>query len=303
MSIFNIYPFSRIFAEVNQDNPGIKFEGNLAGIVSILADYHLDVYHGKPLHPYTLYGLPGGGKSTILKAAIGQLIEKCPELEGIGFLAMLNSSKLVLEFPDSSQAAGEISNNLGPYVYSLAGFNSIVLDETDAIAPIRRPNVDSRLIHATMSLLDNVPWHLAHLIITNYPFQLDPAVLGRAPTMIYLPPPDPAATRAIVGRWLNALVAQEVTDELFKNDMGRVITVRGLTAGFESLGANGLISDKDLVSIDAPTAARYVLGGGGGAFFTNGQVTAYRYYHQDIIQVSEAFVEMYDHRRGGNDGS
>lgn len=140
-----------------------------------------------------LYGPPGCGKSTILRATAGEV--SCNYF-AIGLHEVFDPFY------------GSIERNLHQ-IFETARANSpcvLVFDELDSLAPDRRHVRDSQMrnvVNQFLSELDGLRSENHRILVigaTNAPWQLDPALRrpGRFDQAIFVPPPDEAARLQII---------------------------------------------------------------------------------------------------------
>ncbi|MGA8116869.1 MAG: AAA family ATPase [Actinocatenispora sp.] len=140
-----------------------------------------------------LYGPPGCGKTFLVKAIAGQGRANVLSVKGAELL-----SKWV---GDSERAVRELFRRARDASPSL-----IFLDEIDALAPARGQASDGgttdRVVASLLTELDGVGTLRNVVVIgaTNRPDLIDPALLrpGRLERLVYVPPPDAEARKAIL---------------------------------------------------------------------------------------------------------
>ncbi len=176
-----------------------------------------------------LYGPPGCGKTYIARAAAGEC--------GASFLTLKISdilSKWLGESEKNVRAAFEAAGEQPPAI--------LFFDEIDAIGAKRGENLEShqkRLVNELLIQLDGFEGPkegLLTLAATNEPWAVDPALRrpGRFSKLIYVPPPDHRARRAIFKlRSRNRPLADDI-------DFDRLAT---LTDGYSSADIDQIIEE------------------------------------------------------------
>ncbi|WP_009965201.1 MULTISPECIES: ATP-binding protein [Verrucomicrobium] len=140
-----------------------------------------------------LYGPPGCGKTTILRATAGEV--SCNYF-AIGLHEVFDPYY------------GSIERNLHQ-IFETARANTpcvLVFDELDSLAPDRRHVRDTQMrnvVNQFLSELDGLRSDNQRILVigaTNSPWQLDPALRrpGRFDQAIFVPPPDDAARHQII---------------------------------------------------------------------------------------------------------
>lgn len=118
---------------------------------------------------------------------------------------------------------GETSKNLQTCMQDATSVKSILfLDEIDALCANREGSGDSaasaELARATSTLLQQLDWLEPNRIVfaaTNFREGLDSALARRLPTQIAFAPPDAAARRKMLDRWLGkSCLSPEDLDEI-----------------------------------------------------------------------------------------
>ncbi|HLT48706.1 MAG TPA: CDC48 family AAA ATPase [Rubricoccaceae bacterium] len=144
---------------------------------------------------FLLYGPPGNGKTLIAKAV-------AREAEA-NFVATKSSDLLSKWYGESEKQVSRLfqrARQVAPTV--------IFIDEIDALAPQRggglgEPAVTERVVNTILAEMDGLEELQGVVVIgaTNRPTLIDPALLrpGRFDELVYVPVPDEAARRKILG--------------------------------------------------------------------------------------------------------
>jgi transitional endoplasmic reticulum ATPase len=147
----------------------------------------------EPIAGALLYGPPGCGKTFLVKALVHEA--------RASFLSVKGAELLSKWVGESEQAVRELFRRARWCAPALVFF-----DELDALAPVRggldQSDATDRVVAQLLTELDGIE-ELAGVFVvaaTNRPDLLDPALLrpGRLERLIYVPPPDAPARRAIL---------------------------------------------------------------------------------------------------------
>jgi transitional endoplasmic reticulum ATPase len=149
----------------------------------------------RPAKGFLLYGPPGTGKTLLAKAT-------AREAEA-NFIATKSSDLLSKWYGESEQQIARLfarARQVAPTV--------IFIDELDSLVPARggglgEPQVTERVVNTILAELDGLEELQSVVVIgaTNRPNLIDPALLrpGRFDELIYVPVPDRAGRRRILG--------------------------------------------------------------------------------------------------------
>jgi transitional endoplasmic reticulum ATPase len=149
----------------------------------------------RPAKGFLLYGPPGTGKTLLAKAS-------AREAEA-NFIATKSSDLLSKWYGESEQQIARLfarARQVAPTV--------IFIDELDSLVPARggglgEPQVTERVVNTILAELDGLEELQSVVVIgaTNRPNLIDPALLrpGRFDELIYVPVPDAAGRRHILG--------------------------------------------------------------------------------------------------------
>jgi transitional endoplasmic reticulum ATPase len=149
----------------------------------------------RPAKGFLLYGPPGTGKTLLAKAT-------AREAEA-NFIATKSSDLLSKWYGESEQQIARLfarARQVAPTV--------IFIDELDSLVPARggsmgEPQVTERVVNTILAEMDGLEELQSVVVIgaTNRPNLIDPALLrpGRFDELIYVPVPDAAGRRRILG--------------------------------------------------------------------------------------------------------
>jgi transitional endoplasmic reticulum ATPase len=149
----------------------------------------------RPAKGFLLYGPPGTGKTLLAKAT-------AREAEA-NFIATKSSDLLSKWYGESEQQIARLfarARQVAPTV--------IFIDELDSLVPMRggslgEPQVTERVVNTILAEMDGLEELQSVVVIgaTNRPNLIDPALLrpGRFDELIYVPVPDAAGRRRILG--------------------------------------------------------------------------------------------------------
>jgi vacuolar protein-sorting-associated protein 4 len=144
-----------------------------------------------PSRGILMYGPPGTGKTHLARAVATE--SKMP------FFAIKCSSIVSKYVGDSEKAVRNLFDQARTMMPSI-----LFIDEIDALASLRTANEQDstrRLkneLFMQMEGVDNKDSNIYVIAATNLPLELDPAMLRRLPTMVYIPLPDKDARKALV---------------------------------------------------------------------------------------------------------
>jgi len=149
----------------------------------------------RPAKGFLLYGPPGTGKTLLAKAAAREA--------QANFIATKSSDLLSKWYGESEQQIARLfarARQVAPTV--------IFIDELDSLVPARggglgEPQVTERVVNTILAEMDGLEELQSVVVIgaTNRPNLIDPALLrpGRLDELIYVPVPDQAGRRHILG--------------------------------------------------------------------------------------------------------
>jgi transitional endoplasmic reticulum ATPase len=162
----------------------------------------------RPAKGFLLYGPPGTGKTLLAKAV-------AREAEA-NFIATKSSDLLSKWYGESEQQIARLfarARQVAPTV--------IFIDELDSLVPARgggmgEPAVTERVVNTILSEMDGLEELQSVVVIgaTNRPNLIDPALLrpGRFDELIYVPVPDEAGRRRILGIHVGEMPLDEDVD-------------------------------------------------------------------------------------------
>src|SRR5688500_12323996 len=202
----------------------------------------------RPAKGFLLYGPPGTGKTLLAKAT-------AREAEA-NFIATKSSDLLSKWYGESEQQIARLfarARQVAPTV--------IFIDELDSLVPARggglgEPQVTERVVNTILAEMDGLEELQSVVVIgaTNRPNLIDPALLrpGRFDELIYVPVPDAAGRRHILGIHtkgmplaadvdLDSLAAR--TDRFTGADLEDLVRRAGLTALRGGIDANEVTMD------------------------------------------------------------
>ena len=197
-----------------------------------------------------LYGPPGTGKTLLAKAVAAESESNFISVKGPEFL-----SKWVGESERAVRETFRKAKAAAPCV--------IFFDEIDAITPQRGVGADSqvteRVISQLLTEMDGLEeLHNVTIIgATNRPDLVDPALLrpGRFDRLVYIPPPDPEARKAIFAIHTKGkpLAADVIVDELSAR-------TDGYTGAEIAAVCNeaAMLAIRDFLGSGAPSEDKYV---------------------------------------------
>ncbi|MDF0542024.1 CDC48 family AAA ATPase [Sphingobium sp. H39-3-25] len=149
----------------------------------------------RPAKGFLLYGPPGTGKTLLAKAVAREA--------QANFIATKSSDLLSKWYGESEQQIAKLfsrARQVAPTV--------IFIDELDSLVPARgnglgEPQVTERVVNTILAEMDGLEELQSVVVIgaTNRPTLVDPALLrpGRFDELIYVPVPDEAGRRRILG--------------------------------------------------------------------------------------------------------
>lgn len=202
----------------------------------------------RPAKGFLLFGPPGTGKTLIAKAV-------AREAEA-NFVATKSSDLLSKWYGESEQQVSRLfqrARQVAPTV--------IFIDEIDSLAPQRggglgEPAVTERVVNTILAEMDGLEELQGVVVIaaTNRPTLLDPALLrpGRFDELVYVPVPDLAARRHILGIQTKDMpLADDVdlddvaarTERYTGADLSDIVRRAGLLALRTSLAAEAVTAE------------------------------------------------------------
>ncbi|MET0372517.1 MAG: CDC48 family AAA ATPase [Sphingobium sp.] len=194
----------------------------------------------RPAKGFLLYGPPGTGKTLLAKAVAREA--------QANFIATKSSDLLSKWYGESEQQIARLfarARQVAPTV--------IFIDELDSLVPARgggmgEPQVTERVVNTILAEMDGLEELQSVVVIgaTNRPTLIDPALLrpGRFDELIYVPVPDEAGRRRILGIHTSKMpLADDVnldrlaerTDRFTGADLEDLVRRAGLFALRESL--------------------------------------------------------------------
>ncbi len=197
----------------------------------------------RPAKGFLLYGPPGTGKTLLAKAT-------AREAEA-NFIATKSSDLLSKWYGESEQQIARLfarARQVAPTV--------IFIDELDSLVPARggglgEPQVTERVVNTILAEMDGLEELQSVVVIgaTNRPNLIDPALLrpGRFDELIYVPVPDAAGRRHILGiHTRNMPLAKDVdldaladrSERFTGADLEDLVRRAGLNALRDSIEAN-----------------------------------------------------------------
>jgi transitional endoplasmic reticulum ATPase len=204
----------------------------------------------RPAKGFLLYGPPGTGKTLLAKAT-------AREAEA-NFIATKSSDLLSKWYGESEQQIARLfarARQVAPTV--------IFIDELDSLVPARggglgEPQVTERVVNTILAEMDGLEELQSVVVIgaTNRPNLIDPALLrpGRFDELIYVPVPDMAGRRHILGIHTKAMPLDKDVDL----DMLARRTERFTGADLEDLVRRaGLFALRDSIEAKSVTMAEF----------------------------------------------
>jgi transitional endoplasmic reticulum ATPase len=163
-----------------------------------------------PVKGILMFGPPGCGKTMIARAIAKSV--------GVGFLQSSGTDIHTKYYGESASHARQIfqeARSNAPCV--------LFIDEVDALVPVRSElddvasREDVKVVSEILSQMDGLTTLEKVVVIgaTNRPQVLDPAIMrpGRFDKILYVPPPDLQARRALLERNLNGVPTMEIDFE------------------------------------------------------------------------------------------
>jgi transitional endoplasmic reticulum ATPase len=162
----------------------------------------------RPAKGFLLFGPPGTGKTLLAKAVARE--------SQANFVATKSSDLLSKWYGESEQQVSRLfarARQVAPTV--------IFIDEIDSLAPVRggglgEPAVTERVVNTILAEMDGLEEMQGVVVIaaTNRPNLVDPALLrpGRFDELIYVPVPDAAGRRHILGIHTKSMPLAEDVD-------------------------------------------------------------------------------------------
>ncbi|WP_046868385.1 CDC48 family AAA ATPase [Microvirga massiliensis] len=162
----------------------------------------------RPAKGFLLFGPPGTGKTLLAKAVARE--------SQANFVATKSSDLLSKWYGESEQQVSRLfarARQVAPTV--------IFIDEIDSLAPVRggglgEPAVTERVVNTILAEMDGLEELQGVVVIaaTNRPNLVDPALLrpGRFDELIYVPVPDAAGRRHILGIHTKSMPLAENVD-------------------------------------------------------------------------------------------
>ena len=204
----------------------------------------------RPAKGFLLYGPPGTGKTLLAKAVAREA--------QANFIATKSSDLLSKWYGESEQQIARLfarARQVAPTV--------IFIDELDSLVPARggglgEPAVTERVVNTILAEMDGLEELQSVVVIgaTNRPTLVDPALLrpGRFDELIYVPVPDEAGRRRILGIHTGKM---PLGDDVDLDYLARE-TQRFTGADLEDLVRRaGLVALRQSLGIDKVTQAHF----------------------------------------------
>jgi len=199
-----------------------------------------EYYNQKPGGGVLLYGPPGCGKTMIAKAAAWEC--------GADFINVETStimSKWVGESEKSIKNIFEVARGCERAI--------IFFDEFDAVGG-RRSDIEDyakRIVNELLQQMDGMTKNDNILVLaaTNEPWAIDPALRrpGRLKKLVFIPPPDLEARKAIFGIYLRKLPLEADVDANY---------LAGTTQGFSGADIQAVCSDASEIPLQEALAGK-----------------------------------------------
>lgn len=196
----------------------------------------------RPAKGFLLYGPPGTGKTLLAKAVAREA--------NANFISTKSSDLLSKWYGESEQQISRLFKRA-----RLVAPTIVFIDEIDSLAPARgggamgEPSVTERVVNTLLAEMDGLEDLQGVVVIaaTNRPTLLDPALLrpGRLDELVYVPVPDEAGRRHILGIHTSGMpLAEDVsldriaqrTEGYTGADLEDLVRRAGLSALRQSLG-------------------------------------------------------------------
>jgi len=172
-----------------------------------------------PVSTVLLYGLPGTSKTFVVQSLVNELQGALQSIDPHTRVFLFNGSSDRL----ISQWRGVTEKNIRALFatandYALSSRSSlsksvVFLDEVDALASSRSKAYDKDSVTSTNALLQTMQGLVSYkrvivLASTNFPWQLDPAILRRFQLRLYLDLPDPLARAYVIASIIDDRIVQ-----------------------------------------------------------------------------------------------
>ena len=246
-------------------NNKYNHSGNLLRNRKALAAMFRDAYESEPVGPILLFGYPGAGKTSLYGSSLSDVLATTQQPREMDILR-IGCNQLIRDCPEEQIALQELGKITQQYTTGeLPNLRIMVLDEVDTIGLRRTAKLANHtLCEFVMAELEKIRTQILWLCVSNNPGLIDPAILARTPTPIYLGRPDSESMIGLIKERLPCGDAEQVNDEL-----GTLLlnyecssTVKALQTGLNFLELLNHICEGKLDGCNATAAATTIFGGG-----------------------------------------
>lgn len=266
----------------------LRYKGNLKPIYQVLSKILMWILMRGVSESILLFGYPGTGKSKIIESVLHGLMSTIKV-----DLVNINCNSLIANIPEVSSSLIELKSIVHQYTRNIPDLRVFVFDEIDAIGPERDRDGGSgmqALCHFCMDCIKLQIPHTLWIFITNYPRNLDPAILTHLGKRIYIPGPDTTATQAIIEKTLDPDDSLKLLNKIVTPSRDYVLNIRSITKGLEFLVELGKITSQKILC-DIDEAVTLILAGGGFPHYR--EIDEYVKNNREFIKQAELLMRAY----------